>query len=137
MSDASGTAADSPKPLLAFWWEWGTGSPFWASNDAAFAQFDVGPIEPATLGLPDGVVAELERVSVWHDSALNWKEPNCPGPWRQDECDRFNADSRAIFERCAALLEGRIDLKYVQDDEREDPDLDTYLEDPVGFRPRP
>jgi hypothetical protein len=121
------------KPILRFWWEWRARGPFWPDNDEAREAFGIGEIDAADLGLSPSLITELEATAAWHDNALNWTYPPDPGPWRQEECDRFNATSRALFEKCQKVFAGRIELKYVQRDYYEDPDLDAYLADPKNF----
>ena len=72
----------------------------------------------------------------WCDTAFNWDDPAAPGPWRQEECDRFNATVPVLFERLRHELGAGFDLVCEQEPLREDPDLDEYLRDPRGFRRR-
>jgi hypothetical protein len=122
------------RPQLKFWWEWKAASPFWPGDDAAKEMFGYGEIDPAKLALPGDLVAELEALAAWHDSSLNWDYPPDPGPWRQEECDRFNVASKTLFERCKKLLAGRFEILYSHREEKEDPDLDAYLAAPTSFR---
>jgi len=121
-------------PVLKFFWEWQAASPFWAVDDAAYRRFGVGEIDAADLDLPADLVAELAAAASWHDTSLNWSYPPDPGPWRQEECDRFNSTSRALFERCQTLLAGNYIIQYTHREEREDPDLDAYLAAPSTFK---
>ncbi len=57
-----------------------------------------------------------------------------PGPWLQEECDRFNVQSRMLFETCCKLLSGKYELHYEYEDICEDPDLEKYLANPKGFK---
>lgn len=131
--DAMSNAEDHGKPQLSFWWDWGCG-PFWCANDQARAMFDVGPIDPEALGLPDALAVELEQMIEWHDTSLNWEYPPDPGPWRQEEYDRFNAASMRLFETCRNILWDSVELVYTHPEERQDPDLDRYLDDPRQFK---
>jgi hypothetical protein len=122
------------RPVLNFWWEWQAASPFWPADDVARAKFGLGEINAADLGLPPELVEELRVTAEWHDTSLNWSYPPDPGPWRHDECARFNATSKALFERCQKLLAGTVELRYHQREIAEDPDLDSYLADPHNFK---
>jgi hypothetical protein len=120
------------RPQLSFRWDWGCG-PFWCGNDAARATFGGDPVEPEALGVPASLAKELARVVEWHDTSLNWDYPPDPGPWRQDECDRFNSESRRLFESCRELLGDRVELTYAHPEIGEDPQLAQYLTDPGWF----
>jgi hypothetical protein len=67
--------------------EWGGGC-LWCGNDAARAQFDVGPIEDR-LPLSSQTRRRLHELSEWHDQSLNWAYPPDPGPWTAEEYARF------------------------------------------------
>jgi hypothetical protein len=121
-------------PRLEFWWEWLVASPFWPANEEALQIFDPGEVDAEELELPRDLVNELKAAAAWHDSALNWEYPPDPGPWRQEECDHFNVTSRKLFERCQMLLDGRFEITYAHMEEKEDPDLDAYLDAPKSFK---
>lgn len=127
------SSEDPEKPQLSFWWDWGCG-PFWCGNDEARAMFDVGPIDPEVLGLPEALAVEVEQMIEWHDTSLNWEYPPAPGPWRQEECDRFNAASMRLYETSRTILGDSIVLVYKHKEECEDPDLDRYLANPKQFK---
>ncbi|GAB4141280.1 MAG: hypothetical protein Fur0046_17200 [Cyanobacteria bacterium J069] len=119
---------------IYFFYDWGCDSPFWCGNDAARTQFDVGPIAPETLGCSAQTSAAIRALAEWHDAALNWNYPPDPVPWRQAECDRFNAALEALLDRIRAELSEDYELIDKQRRFTEDPDLDRYLADPKGFR---
>jgi hypothetical protein len=73
-------------------------------------------------------------VGDWFDTSLNWGYPPDPGPWRQEECDRFNAASLNAFDRLRTELGPDWDIVPNFADLREDPDLDRCLADPAGFQ---
>ncbi|HYF65378.1 MAG TPA: hypothetical protein VD886_21295 [Herpetosiphonaceae bacterium] len=118
--------------VIRLFFEWGGGS-LWPVNPAAYARFDVGPLEEC-LPLSPASLERLDELSAWHDTALNWDYPPDPGPWRQAECDRFNAAADALLAAIRAELAP--DYAVIDDQPRlaEDPDLDAYLADPGGFR---
>ena len=68
----------------------------------------------------------------WYDLSLNWAEPQYPGPWRQSECDRFNAAAESVLADIRRELGEEFDVSG-ENWVTEDPDLDVYLSDP-GFR---
>lgn len=123
-----------PPYQIWFSYDWGCDSPFWCGNDAAIAKFDVGPIEPEALGLSIQTAEKVRSLAEWHDTALNWDYPPDPGPWRQEECDRFNAAVDALLEVIRAELSEEYELLDRQCRFSEDPDLDRYLADPKGFQ---
>ena len=123
-----------PKTRLKFMWDWQVSWPLWPADQEAVSRLGVGPIDPATLGLPTSLIEKFDRLSAWHDTALNWSYPPGPGPWRQEECERFNSASKSAFEKAATLLHDHFEVAYAHREEREDPDLDSYLADPTQFR---
>jgi len=122
------------KYQIRFFYDWGCDSPFWCSNDATRAKFDVGPIEPETLGLSIQTSETVRALAKWHDTALNWDYPPDPGPWRQEECDRFNAAVDSLLKTIRAELSEEYEIIDRQGRYYEDPDLDRYLAAPKGFR---
>lgn len=122
--------------VLRWFFEWGGGC-LWPGDDAARAALGLGPYdteEPCPLPLSEAVRAECARLGEWHDRSLNWAYPPDPGPWRQDECDRFNAAAEALLRCLRHELEPRWMVVDRQPRLYEDPDLDEYLRDPAGFR---
>jgi hypothetical protein len=125
--------ADLERPLLDFRCEWHTGEVLGPANRAAFAVFDVGPVEPDEVGLPPKLGKRLERLATWYDQSLDEYNPGGPRPWRQEECDRFTAEARALFEEIRARLADRIDVEWGIETLVEDPGLDEYLRDPDAY----
>lgn len=89
----------SARFIVRLMFEWGGGC-LWCGNDAARAEFDIGPIEER-LPLSPGTYQRLTELSAWHDAALDWEYPPAPSPW--------SAAEREQFERAAAEL-----LSHVQ-----------------------
>jgi hypothetical protein len=122
--------------LLRFFFEWHGGC-LWSGNDAATRDFGYGPLDlldPCLLPLSAATLSVCQRLSEWHDTSLNWDSPSDPGPWRQAECDRFNAD----VARLLAVIRGELGSAFEVIDRQvqcsEDPDLDEYLANPQGSR---
>lgn len=118
--------------VIRFFFEWG-GGVLWADNDRARDTFGYD-IDPEDVGLSPATCQKLEQLSIWHDTALNRDYPPDPGPWRQEECDRFNAESHAIYATIQQELGADFAVLYHHHDLSEDPDLDAYLADPQGFK---
>ena len=57
-----------------------------------------------------------------------------PGPWRQAECDRFNADVGEMVADLSRELGSEFKVINRQQPMVEDPDLDAYLADPKWYR---
>ncbi len=93
-----------------------------------------GWVDPEQLPISAALRAELIRVAEWYDTALNRDYPPDPGPWREDECQRFNAAVRDLVVRLRTELSPDWVLRDCAEEMHEDPDLDRYLADPVGFR---
>jgi len=102
--DAEGN--EHPRYVLRFWFEWATETAFWPANDAARERFGMGPIMPEELPLLEAMQRQVRALATWHDSALNWEYPPDPGPWRQEECDRFNSAVTALYATAVRELKG-------------------------------
>jgi hypothetical protein len=114
-----------------FFHDWSTGW-LWAANDATRRAYGYD-IDHHAIGLSDALAEELDRLADWHDTSLNRTDPDHPSLWRQPECVAFNADVRSALVRLAGELGDSWELVEEFRDLAEDPDLDRYLEDPVGF----
>jgi hypothetical protein len=129
-------ASEQPKYVVRFFCEWGAGC-LWLGNDAAYDDFGVGPCDserPCPLPLSADMLNRCRGLDEWHATSLNWDSPVQPGPWRQEECDQFNA---AVIELVADLqseLGPDFEVINKQQPMVEDPDLDAYLAEPTGFR---
>lgn len=126
----------SPKYRLRFWIERGPPACLWADNEAACEDLGAGVsyIDLARLPLSADTIPSLEQLCRWYQESLNWDYPPDPGPWRQAECDRFNAAALALVPIVAAELGDDFEVINAQEPVIEDPDLDAYLRDPKGFR---
>lgn len=125
-------AADK-KYRIRFFIEWAGADYLWSENEHAYEVYGLGPIQNR-LPLSDGLRQRGIEVSNWYHSSLNWGSPNDPGPWRQEECDRFKIAVRAFFEDLKVELGEDYELIYRQYEPDEDPDLDEYLKDPKNFK---
>ena len=90
-------------------------------------------IDPERLPLSAEIVAEMGRLARWISGSLNWEYLPDPGPWRQDECDRFNRAVDEFLATCRRELGPDFEVVENFTNLREDPDLDAYLEKPKGF----
>lgn len=118
---------------LLFEFDPGSGIGLWGDNEAARERYD-SSILSESLPLTPATIARLDELLAWFDESLNWDYPPDPGPWRQAECDRFNAAARQLHAAISAELGPDYDVVYAAADLAEDPDLDAYLRDPRGFR---
>lgn len=118
--------------VIRYFFEWG-GPCFWSVNDAAQARFDY-PIDPEQLSLSVSTIKRVGELIKWHDQALNWEYPPDPGPWRQDECERFNRAAKELLITVRQELGAHFEVIDAFVEEKEDPDLDDYLRDPKSFK---
>src|SRR5262245_48480416 len=109
---------------LRYWFEWYSPA-LWTERG--------GAVLSSALPLSHETVSELERLTHWHDTCMNWFDPSMPGPWRQEECDRFNAASDALYRRVCAELGPDYEVINQQHPSFEDADLDEYLRDPDAY----
>lgn len=121
--------------IIRYWFDWQAGC-FWSANDETRERFGY-PIVPEALPLSTETIKRVYALMDWHDQALNWDYPPDPGPWRQDECDRFNQAAKELLETVCKELGEDFEVLDRFDEIVEDPDLDVYLRDPKGFKRTP
>jgi hypothetical protein len=124
--------------VVHFFCEYGAGC-LWPGNDAASRDFELGPydlLDPCPLPLSVDTLRRCRELDEWHHSSLNWDYPPDPGPWRQAECDRFNAAVAELLADIRTELGPEFQVIDRQAACVEDPDLVAYLADPKGFRRR-
>ena len=90
--------------------EWGGGC-LWGLNKAVFEQYDVGPVEDR-VGLTQEILEQLEKLSEWHNSALNWEYPPDPGPWQKEEYDAFDIAALSILQEIKVCLGPKFRVFY-------------------------
>ncbi|GLV60203.1 hypothetical protein KDH_70250 [Dictyobacter sp. S3.2.2.5] len=117
--------------IIRYWFEWAAEC-FWSVNDAARERFGYAII-PEALPLSAQTIELVNELISWHDHALNWEYPPDPGPWRQEECDRFNQAARNLLATIRQELGEQFEVIDDFVEEVEDPELDAYLQDPQGF----
>ena len=91
------------------------------------------PADPERLPLSPATAAQIRRMCVSYHDALNWDYPPDPGPWRQEECDRFNRESANLLEAVRRELAPGFAVIGTLHELREDPRLDEYLMDPKAY----
>ena len=125
------------KYIIKLLFECGAGC-LWGMNDAALRDFDVGPLDLedyCPLPLSPELLRRCREMDEWHHTSLNWEYPPDPGPWRQPECDRFNAETERLLADIRAELGPDFEVIDRVIRAEEDPDLDRYLVDhPKAFR---
>ncbi|KOG67978.1 hypothetical protein [Streptomyces varsoviensis] len=118
-------------PTARFFFDAGSGAVLWVPLEdwEVWGQ----PVVLDRLPISHELRDELNRLIARYDTSLNWDYPPHPGPWREAECQEFNAAVRQAVGRLRVELgpEWRICDEYFE--LHEDPDLDRYLADPAGF----
>lgn len=117
----------SAKYRFRVFFDWSAENCLWPDNKAAYEKFGAGytPIEEYPLS--QETKWQVVELSTWHDGALNWYSPLDPGPFRQEECDRFNIAAKELFETLERELGEDFELVNEQEVLNEDPRLDQYL----------
>ena len=105
----------------------------WSANEAANSRFGY-PVPLSELPLSEETSRNADRIGAWFDRSLNWDYPPDPGPWRQEECDRFNMATADLLATIRQELGSEFEIVDEQVVMAEDPDLDKYLAYPKGFR---
>jgi hypothetical protein len=124
------------KYKLRFWIKWGSDSCLDDVTRNALGG-GVSYIDLQDLPFSVGTAARITELCAWYQESLNWDYPPDPGPWRQAECDRFNAAVLALLPIVTAELGEDFEVINAQKLATEDPDLDAYLKDPKSFRRHP
>lgn len=101
---------EEPEYHLALMFEWGGGC-LWCLNDAARQQFNVGPIEKE-VGLPIKIIEQMQKLTEWHDSALNWEHPLDPGPWQRAEYEAFDIAALEMLKEVKICLGAKYRIFY-------------------------
>jgi hypothetical protein len=121
------------KYIIRVWFEWGAGGPcFWPGNEKTQERFGY-PIDPKRLPLTEETAMKAIELGRWHDTRLNWEEPNMPLLWKQAECDRFNQAYQTFLEAVISELGDNFVVVDEQGLVQEDPDLAEWLEDPDTY----
>jgi hypothetical protein len=123
----------APIYTARFFFEWGSGGVcLWGADERTTATFGYA-IENARLPLSPATILLLDELCSEHDGALNWHYPPDPGPWRQPQCDSFNARTAAAFATLIGELGPAWEVIDAFESLVEDPDLDRYLADPQAL----
>jgi len=93
---------------LLFEWRGGT---LWCDSDASLDRFGVGPVE-GRVQLSAATRRELERLSAWHDKALDWDDPRAPSPWSKEERNRFEDAAARVLETLRDELGPDFEVRY-------------------------
>ena len=122
-------------PTARFSFDPGAGALLWAADAATDATYGQ-PIDLDSVDVSDALRREAQRLIDWFDTSWNVLYPPDPGPWRLEECARFNSAAR----RFLTAMKEELGPGWVIIDRfkplQEDPELDRYLTDPAGFRRR-
>jgi hypothetical protein len=125
-----------PKYILRFFVEL-RGGCLWPGNDASYRKYGLGPYdrrEPCPIPISTSTVNKCIKIAEWHDKSLNWTYPPDPGPWRQEECDRFNQAVKELFIEIEKELGKEFILINQQALVKEDPELDMYIINPKQYK---
>jgi hypothetical protein len=114
-----------PQYRLKYWFEWGGGC-LWAADRATGEDFGYC-CDLAALGLSADLRRRIGEMEKWHDTALNWIHPPDPGPWRREECDRWNRAAAELYRSISLELGDRFQILNEEEIHQEDPGLDAYL----------
>jgi len=109
---------------LRYFFDFGGGC-LWAANKDAQDRFDYC-VDLNCLSLTAETIKTADALGAWFDRSLNWEYPPDPGPWRQEECDRFNKATDELL----SVMRTEFDIVNEQKRMAEDPDLDAYLANP-------
>ncbi|MEU7798447.1 hypothetical protein AB0J14_08190 [Micromonospora arborensis] len=115
-----------------FFFDAGSGTVLWVDDPEGQAIWGYA-VDLDELPISPELQAELIDLVAEYDTSLNWEYPPDPGPWREAQCDRFNAATREALSRLRTELGPTWRIEDGFTALHEDPDLDRYLRDPKGF----
>lgn len=118
---------------VRFFFDAGSRLCLWHADASTSAEFGHPP-DPELLPVSAATRDMLADLCAEYDTSVNWDYPPDPGPWRQDDCDRFNARVESALRRLRDELEPEWDIVEEFEPVSPDPDLDRYLLDPKAFR---
>jgi hypothetical protein len=122
-------------PAARFFFDAGSGAVLWAAAQEDGQQEYA--VELRELPVSQDLRNELDSLIALYDTSLNWDYPPDPGPWREPQCREFNRAARHVIQRLREELGSAWQIRDEFKDLHEDPDLDRYLADPVGFSRAP
>ncbi|GAA1302666.1 hypothetical protein HF577_16585 [Pseudonocardia xinjiangensis] len=120
-------------PRARFLFDPGSGAVLWPT-EVQDQEYWGHPACLEVLPISAALRDELTRLIEWYDRSLNWDYPPDPGPWREPECQAFNAAVRRALDQLRAELGDQWAIEDQFREEHEDPDLDRYLANPSAFR---
>jgi len=89
-------------PTARFFFDAGSGTLLWATPED---QAEWGyPIDLDRLPVGPELRAELVALVDRYDTSLNWDYPPDPGPWSDEEHQRFDAEVRRVLPLLRAAL---------------------------------
>jgi hypothetical protein len=143
--DQEGLGLSRRTKKLRFFFDWSAGGCLWAGDDETLQILGYGPVDcdsfdidgkvsqESSLALPKQIKALIATMDVEHATALNPHYQPDPSLWRQEQCDAFNTK----IDKLLKLLTEELGREYLIIDKQwrffEDPELDRYLKDPLGF----
>jgi hypothetical protein len=100
----------TPRYVLRFVFDAGSGVCFWSANDAARSRFGY-PISPSSLPLPLELVRCGEALIARYDASFDWDDPAGPGPWTQADRDHFDRRAGASLAAARRALGPEYELR--------------------------
>ena len=101
----------TPLYRIFLMFEWGGGC-LWCGNEVTLEKFDVGSLAEV-LPLSTSIREQLDKLSAWHDQALNWSNPADVSPWNEDEFELFENAANAMRVQLQAELGADFEFVYV------------------------
>jgi hypothetical protein len=90
--------SSSPRFVLRFFFDAGSGICLWAANDAARERWDY-PVSTDDLPLGEETRAELETLIARYDSCVDWNDPGRGSVWTAAEEADFATQAQALLAR--------------------------------------
>ena len=123
-------------PTARFFFDAGSGTALWTTSPEDRERRGYA-VDPRQLPISQALQDDLMSLIAQYDTSLNWDYPPDPGPWREPQCRQFNHAVHQAIERLRRELGPAWQIHDAFDELHEDPDLDRYLADRVGFTRTP
>ncbi len=100
-----------PRYKLKYMFDFGSGVCLWSGDQVTEGFFHDYPIVLEKLPISDEIKAELERLILWHDEALDWSNPGGPLLWDEKQIGIFSEAAEKCYYRLCEELGSDFDVE--------------------------
>jgi len=115
-----------PTYRLRFFFDYQSGGCLWSDNEAAYQQFDTGPLDAAIydqqgnlrqkpkIELPDFIRQKVLKLDHLYAESLDWENPGGPSLWDNAQWDNFYAQTSSLHQEITVFLGADFEVIYQQ-----------------------